>query len=334
MHLSSANPYFKHARCSFWIACREGVPVGRVSAQVDRLHLERHQDDTGFWGMLEAEDSAETFRALLDAAENWLRSQGMKRSRGPFNLSINQECGMLVAGFDTPPSVMMGHARPYYGRQVEQCGYVKEKDLLAYNVDAAFEASATMRAVVNRTKGRIRIRTLRKNHLQEDLNTIQDIFNDAWSNNWGFVPFTREEFENFGKYLKYVVNENFVGIAELDGVPAAFMVGLPNLNEAIRECKGRIWPWGWLKLLWHIKVRHAESARVPLMGVRRVYQNTLLGAGLAYRLISELREAGVDYGIKHIELSWILEDNAGMRAIIEDLEGRVNKTYRIYRKDL
>ena len=197
MHLSPGNPYFEHALCSFWIACREGVPVGRISAQIDRLHLERHQDDTGFWGMLEAEDNVETFRALLGTAENWLRSQGMKRSRGPFNLSINQECGMLVTGFDTPPSVMMGHARPYYGRHVEQCGYVKEKDLLAYNVDVAFEASATMRTVINRTKGRIRIRTLRKKHLQEDLNTIQSIFNDAWSNNWGFVPFTREEFARF-----------------------------------------------------------------------------------------------------------------------------------------
>ena len=334
MHLSPGNPYFAHALCSFWIACRDGVPVGRVSAQIDRLHLERHRDDTGFWGMLEAEDNVETFRALLGTAENWLRGQGMKRSRGPFNLSINQECGMLVTGFDTPPSVMMGHARPYYGRHVEQCGYLKERDLLAYNINAAFEASPTMRTVINRTKGRIQIRTLRKNHLREELNTIQNIFNDAWSNNWGFVPFTREEFENFGRYLKFLVNENFVGIAELDGVPAAFLVGLPNLNEAIRACKGRIWPLGWLKLLWHIKIRHVESARVPLMGVRRIYQNTMLGAGLAYRLIGELREMGVDYGIKHIELSWILEDNTGMRAIIEDIGGRVNKTYRIYSKGL
>jgi hypothetical protein len=130
------------------------------------------------------------------------------------------------------------------------------------------------------------------------------------------------------------VNENFVGIAELDGVPAAFLVGLPNLNEAIRHCEGRLWPFGWLKLLWHIKVRHAETARVPLMGVRRVYHNTLLGAGLAYRLIGELRQSGVDYGIKRIELSWILEDNTGMRAIIEDIGGKVSKTYRIYTKDL
>jgi hypothetical protein len=166
------------------------------------------------------------------------------------------------------------------------------------------------------------------------LNTIHNLFNDAWSTNWGFVPYTRKEFEHLGKYLKFLVNENLIRIAELDGVPAAFMVGLPNLNEAIRECKGRLWPLGWLNLLWRIKVNHPETARVPLMGVRRLYQNSVLGLGLAYRLISELREAGVHYGVKTIELSWILEDNTGMRAIIEDIGGRVSKTYRLYSKPL
>ena len=334
MHLSSSNPYFEHAVCCFWMAYREGVPVGRISAQIDRLHLERFQDDTGFWGMLEAEDNEETFRALLDTAENWLRSQGMKRAWGPFNLSINQELGMLVKGFDTPPYVMMGHARPYYARRIEQCGYLKEKDLLAYVVNVAFKSSPTMRTIIHRTQGRIQIRMLRKSHFQEDLDTILDLYNDAWSNNWGFVPFTRKEFALLGKHLKFLVNENFVGIAEVDGVPAAFMVGIPNLNEAISKCKGRIWPFGWLKLLWHIKVKHPETMRVPLMGVRRRYHKSMIGAGLAYRLISELRESGPPYGIKNIELSWILEDNTGMRAIIEDIGGRIHKTYRIYSKHL
>ncbi len=334
MHLSPNNPYFKHAACCLWMAYRAGRPVGRISAQIDRLHLEKYEDDTGFWGMLEAEDNMETFRALLDTAENWLRNQGMKRVRGPFNLSINQECGMLVAGFDTPPSVMMGHARPYYGGRIEQCGYLKEKDMLAYIVDVPTESSRTMRTIVNKTKGRIQTRTLRKKHFQEDMNTIHDLFNDAWSNNWGFVPFTQEEFELLGKDLKLLVDENFIRIAEVEGVPAAFMVVLPNLNEAIRECKGRIWPFGWLKLLWRIKVTHPETARVPLMGVCRRYHDSLLGAGLAYRLISELRETVANYGIKNIEFSWILEDNTRMREIVEGNGGRAYKTYRIYSKHL
>ena len=289
MLLSPNNPYFEHATCCLWMAYREGRPVGRISAQIDRLHLEYHQDDTGFWGMLEAEDNMETFRALLGTAENWLRNQGMKRALGPFNLSINQECGMLVAGFDTSPSVMMGHARPYYGRCIEQCGYLKEKDLLAYIIDVPSESSTTMRTIINRTKGRIRTRTLRKKQFREDLDTIHNLFNDAWSNNWGFVPFTREEFELFGKYLKLLVNENFIRIAEVEGVPAAFMVVLPNLNEAIRACKGRLWPFGWLKLLWRMKVTHPETARVPLMGVRRRYHDSLLGRA---RIPADQRVAG------------------------------------------
>ncbi|MDO8722155.1 MAG: hypothetical protein Q7J31_07975 [Syntrophales bacterium] len=334
MHLSPKNPYFEHAICCLWMAYREGVPVGRISAQIDRLHLEHYQDDTGFWGMLEAEDNMETFRALLGTAENWLRNQGMKRARGPFNLSINQECGMLVAGFDTPPSVMMGHARPYYNQRIEQCGYLKEKDLLAYVIDAAFESSPAMRAIIKRTKGRIRTRTVQKRQFQEDLNTIRGIFNDAWSNNWGFVPFTRKEFEHLGKDLKLLVSENFIRIAEVDGVPAAFMVVLPNLNEAIRECKGRLWPFGWLKLLWCMKVAHPKTARIPLMGIRRCYHDSLLGAGLAYRVINDLREPVTSHGIKNVEMSWILEDNTGIRKIIEDIGGRVYKTYRIYSKHL
>ncbi|OPY87040.1 MAG: hypothetical protein A4E72_01556 [Syntrophus sp. PtaU1.Bin208] len=334
MHLSSDNPYFKHAVVSFWMACRRGRPVGRISAQIDRLHLEQHQDDTGFWGMLEAEDNLETFRALLGTAEDWLRSQGMKRARGPFNLSINQECGMLVSGFDAPPAVMMGHARPYYGRRIEQCGYLKEKDLLAYRIDVAFEASRIMRTVVSRSKGRLQTRPLRKKHFREDMEIMRSLFNDAWLNNWGFVPFTEEEFEDIGRFLKFLVPEDTVRIAEVDGTPAAFIVGLPNLNEAIRHCRGRLWPWGWFKLFWRLKVKHPETARVILMGVRRIYQNSLLGAGLAYRLIDELREMGVRYGTRDIELSWILEDNAAMREIIEDVGGREYKRYRIYGRDL
>ncbi|EFK10768.1 conserved hypothetical protein [delta proteobacterium NaphS2] len=334
MHLSPKNPYFLHAACCFWVAFRDGRPVGRISAQIDRLHLERYQDDTGFWGMLEAEDDMETFLALLGTAEDWLRAQGMKKALGPFNLSINQECGMLIEGFDTPPSVMMGHARPYYSRCMAQCGYQKAKDLLAYVIDVPFEFSKAMRTVIHRTKGRIRTRTIRKRRFREDLYTIYDIFNDAWSNNWGFVPFTREEFEHLGKDLKLLVNENFIRIAEVDGVPAAFMVVLPNLNEAIRACKGRVWPFGWLKLLWRMKVTHPETARIPLMGIRRRYHDSLLGAGLAYRVIGDLLEPVVAHGVKSIELSWILEDNTGMRKIIEDIHGRAYKTYRIYSKHL
>ena len=177
-------------------------------------------------------------------------------------------------------------------------------------------------------------RWLRKKNLQEDLEIMRTLFNDAWANNWGFVPFTQEEFEELGRFFKYLLPEESVRIAEVDGEPAAFMVGLPNLNEAIRHCNGRIWPLGWLKLLWHIFVKHPVSARVILMGVSRRYQSSMLSAGLAYRLISELRDSGVRYGSREIELSWILEDNTAIREIIENVGGKVSKVYRIYGRDL
>jgi len=334
MHLSPKNPYFEHATYCAWLAYRNAKPVGRISAQVDQLHLDRYRDATGFFGLLEAEDQAETFQALLDTAGSWLRDQGMQRVLGPFNLSINQECGLLVAGFDTAPSVMMGHARPYYGPRIEQYGYQKVKDLLAYRIRGNFERSAAMKTILARAKGRVQTRPIRKSRFQEDLDVIQDIYNDAWSQNWGFIPFTQKEFEHLGNDLKLLVDEELVRIAEVDSVAAAFIAVLPNLNEAIRDLNGRLLPFGWLKLLWRLKVKYPKTARIPLMGVRRQYHDSLLGAALAYRLIGDVQDPGVRRGVQAVELSWILEDNIGMREIIENISGRIYKTYRIYRKNL
>lgn len=333
-HLSPRNPYFAHAKCRFWIACRNSTPVGRISAQVDRLHLERYRDATGFFGLLEGEDSAEVFHALTGVAESWLREEGMRRALGPFNLSINQECGLLVDGFDTPPSVMMGHGRPYYGPRTEEQGYRPEKDLLAYDLDADFRLSASIQSLVARTGGRVRIRPMQKACFEKDLAILQDIFEDAWSQNWGFVPFTRAEFKHLGQSLKFLVDDNLVQIADVDGSPAAMIVALPNLNEVIRDLDGRLLPFGWLKLLWRLKVRYPKSARVALMGVRRCYQGSLLGAALAFMVIEAVRGPGVRRGVQEVELSWILEDNIGMRHIIESLGGVAYKRYRIYSKSL
>jgi hypothetical protein len=335
-HLSPKNPYFAHATFCSWLAYRNSKPVGRISAQIAQLHIERYQDTKGFFGMLEAEDSPDVFKALTNTAETWLREQGMQQISGPFNLSINQELGLLVDGFDTPPSLMMGHARPYYGPRLEENGYAKEKDLLAYMIDADFKHSAAMQTVIKRAKKKstLHIRPLQKSNFKKELNIIQDIFNDAWSQNWGFVPFTDDEFEHLGKDLKMLANEELVKIAEVDGEPAAFMVALPNINEAIRDLNGRLLPFGWLKLLWRLKVKYPQSARIPLMGVRRRYHDSILGAALAFMVIASCQEPGLKLGIKEVELSWILEDNTPMRNIIESISGRVYKTYRIYGKGL
>jgi len=333
MHLSPGNPYFDHAKYCSWLAIRNGNPVGRISAQIDRLYLDRHRNATGFFGMLESEDNARTFQLLLETAEAWLRNREMQRISGPFNLSINQELGVLVDGFDTPPSVMMGHARPYYALRIEENGYRKEKDLLAYTIDFNF-AAQKIRKIATRAKNRVHTRPLQKSQFSKELKIIQDIFNDAWSDNWGFVPFTDDEFEHLGKDLKMLVDEKLVSIAEVDGEPAAFLVVLPNLNEAIRDLNGRLLPFGWLKLLWRLKVKYPHTGRIPLMGVRRRYHDTLLGAALSFAVINAILEPAIKLGIREMELSWILEDNKGMRNIIKSINGRIYKTYRIYSKQL
>jgi hypothetical protein len=334
MQLSPKNPYFEHAAYSSWVAYRDGKPVGRISAQVDQLHLERYQDATGFFGMLESEDNSDTFQTLLVTAENWLQEKGMRRIAGPYNLSINQELGLLVEGFDTPPYYMMGHALPYYAERIEENGYRQEKDLLAYILNPAFEHPRSMQAIMARAKKRVQTRFLRKSEFKEELKIIREIFNDAWSQNWGFVPWTNAEFEHLGKDLKMVVDEDLLVIASVDGEPAAFIVGLPNINEAIRDLNGRLLPFGWLKLLWRLKVKRTETARVPLMGVSCQYHDTLLGAALAFSVIADLQQGLIKRGMRELELSWIIEDNKGMRNIIEAISGQVYKTYRIYSKNL
>ena len=333
MHLSPKNPYFEHAKFCSWIAYRNGKPAGRISAQIDRLHIDRYQDATGFFGMLEAEDDGLTFHSLLDTAESWLRNQGMQRISGPFNLSINQELGLLVDGFDTPPSVMMGHGCTYYAQRIEEHGYRKEKDLLAYRIDSKV-ASDKIRKIAARAKKRVHIRPLQKSNFSKELKIIRDIFNDAWSQNWGFTPWTEAEFEHLGKDLKFIVDEKLVSIAEVNGEPAAFLVVLPNLNEAIRDLNGKLLPFGWLKMLWRVKVKYPKTARIPLMGVRRRYHDTLLGAALAFSVINGILGPAIKIGIREMELSWILEDNEAMRRVIESINGHVYKTYRIYSKQL
>jgi hypothetical protein len=333
-HLSAKNPYFRHASWQAWVAFRDGKPVGRISAQVDRLRLERYQDATGLFGFIEADDDPATFRLLLDTACNWLREQGMKRVQGPFNLSINDECGLLVEGFDTPPCFMMGHARTYYAGSLEALGYHKAMDLLAYHLSVDFVVPGAMRKLISKSSTRITVSPLRRKHLHEELAVLRELFNDAWANNWGFVPFTHEEFDELGRNLARLVDEDFIQIASVDGKPAAMIVALPNLNEAARDLDGRLLPLGWIKLLWRLKRHKLKTARVTLMGVRQEYHNSTLGMALAYTLIEAIRLPVTSQGIREVEMSWILENNRNMRHILESLGADPYKRYRIYQKEL
>lgn len=335
LHLGAkTNPWFEHARWKAWLAYRGDKLVGRISAQIDSLHLELHKDDAGFFGMLDAEDNPETFAALMGAAEEWLRSEGIKRVRGPLSLSINDEVGLLVDGFDTSPYFMMGHSKPYYGTHIEQAGYQKAKDMLAYVVEPNFPAPKVMKRLLGKSKQSITVRPLDNKRFDAELAVLRDIFNDAWSDNWGFVPFTEAEFKDLGHTLKVLIASELIQIAEVDGVPAAFIVALPNVNEVIKDFGGKLLPFNWAKLLWQLKVKFPKSSRVPLMGVRRSFHNTPLGPGLAFLVIDAVRHHLVARGVEQVELSWILEDNDGMRNIIEAIGGRDYKRYRVYEKEL
>ena len=229
---------------------------------------------------------------------------------------------------------MMGHARPYYGKRIEDNRYKKIQDLLAYRIDINFLLPPGVALFLKKAKGALRVRHLRRACLKEDLCIIKGIFEEAWSDNWGFLPFTDKEFSEFGNQVKLLVEDDFVQIVEIEGEPTAMLVAFPNIHEVIQDLNGRLLPLGWLKALWRLKVSYPRTGRVALMGVRKRFQATPIGAAMAYSMIEAVREAGLRKGIRHVELSWILEDNKSMCHILESLGAEPYKTYRLYEKDL
>ncbi len=330
------NPWFEHAEAELFLARRDGRIVGRISAQVDQLVLEHMGAGTGQWGMFEAEDE-QSSRALIAAAEDWLRGRGMTRALGPFSLGIWDEPGLLVEGFDHPPMVMMGHNRAAYQGWIEAAGYRGVKDLLTYElpVNRPFPPLIERIVAAGERNSKIRVRPVVKARFDEEAAVILSILNDAWSDNWGFIPLTDSEIAFAGKKLKPIVLEDIVLIAEYEGEAVAFMVALPDVNEFIRDLDGRLFPFGWAKLLWRLKRMRPKGGRVPLMGVVKKLQASRLASQLAFMMIESIRRAGNGhYGIERAEIGWILDDNAGMRSIADAIDARVNRVYRVYERML
>ncbi len=334
LHFSRLNPYFKNATWQAWLAYRNGIPVGRICAQIDQIHRQFHGGHAGHFGLLEFINDPVVIAALTSAGETWLSDRGTTHISGPFSFSINQECGVLVDGFDTPPVILMPHSKPWYGTLLEQQGYSPAMDLLAYWIETDFVPSRIMKTLVAKFDKRIQLRPLRRKHFGEEMEILRNIFNDAWSDNWGFIPFSKEEFAELGTSLRLFISDDFVQIAELDGIPVAFVVALPNLNEVLSQLNGKLFPLGWLRLYQGVTQKSIRTGRVPLMGVRKQYQNSTLGLTLALMVCNAACDAARESGIKAVEMSWILENNKGMRSILDNIGSKEYKRYRIYEKNL
>ena len=336
-HLNAKkNPFLAGIEVAYWMVLFDGEPVGRISAQVNKAHLERHGDATGHFGFLEAIDDEEVFGLLLETAATWLQLRGMTRMAGPFSLSINDETGTLASGFDTPPYFMMPHGRPYYDARLREQGFAEAKDLVAYRFDVQAPFPPAAMRLIERTQrtGGLVVRPLDMARYSDEIRLIVDIFNDAWAENWGFVPFGEAEAQYLAKSIRPLVDARCFAVAEFDGEPVAMTVTLPNLNAAIADLDGRLWPLGWARLLWRLKVQGIKSWRMPLMGLRRAWRGSLKGTAAALGVIEAVKRYHASRGVTEAELGWVLEDNAAIQRIIETVGGVPYKTYRVYEKAL
>ena len=330
------NPWFQHAKAQLWLAERGGKVVGRISAQVDQLVQDEMGQGTGQWGMYEVLD-AEASAALIATAEDWLRKQGMKRALGPISLSIWDEPGLEIEGFDESPTAMMGHHRPEYQGWIEAAGYGKAKDLITYALDITNWQDPLINRLIaaGERNPRIRIRMVDKSKFDQEAALILNLLNDAWSNNWGYVPLTPAEIAYAGKKLKPIIFPELVRIAEVDSEPVAFMLTIPDINELTKDLNGELFPFNFIKLLWRLRKPRTRRLRVPLMGVARKLHGSRLASQLAFMMIEFTRRDAVSkFGATHGEFGWILEDNKGMLSIAQLPGAHVNHRYRIYEKAL
>ena len=335
------NPFYDHAEVELFLARRGSEVTGRISAHIDFLQHTLPPEQgmgpgTGNWGMFEAEDE-ESAAALIAAAEDWLRAEGMTRVLAPISLSIWDEPGLLVKGHDHDPVILMGHHSPRYQPWIEGRGYSLAKKLLTYDL----EIEAGLPPLINRIVAsgeknpRIRIRQADRSRFKEEADLVFRILNDAWSQNWGFVPITESEIRYVSKKMKPIIREDLLRIAEVDGEPVAFMLTFPDMNPVIKPFGGKLFPFNFLKLLkWAMRPK-ASCMRVPLMGVVKKLQSSRLASQLAFMMIEYIRRSAVaDYGAKTSEIGWILEDNQGMVAIADAIGSKVNHEYNIYGKPL
>lgn len=329
------NPLFSFGEAAFFVAYRDSQPVGRISAQINRRHLQQHADQTGQFGFFDCMNDNEAAQGLVSAAGDWLRDRDMARMRGPFNLSINEDVGLLVSGFDTPPAILTSHAAPWTGTLLESCGLVKAIDLLAYRTKPATMPEPVARlTILARQSHRIGLRSFDMTQYARDVGIVFDIFNDAWRDNWGFVPFADQEIDAMIRATRPLMRGKFGRIVEFDGRPVAMMVVLPDVNSVITSFGGRLWPINWLKLSLAVWRDQWRTARIPLLGIRQEFRGTPLATSVLAILLSDIIALGRSYQLDWVEFSWILETNMAMRKLAELIAGPPCKTFRIYEAQL
>jgi GNAT superfamily N-acetyltransferase len=325
------NPFFKHADVEYFLALsKEGAILGRVSAHIDWKYVRHHGENTGFFGFFDCIDNIDVARALLDAACNSLREKGMNGIMGPMNFSTNDEVGVLVKGFDSFPFIMMPYNFPYYGKLIKEGGFEKAKDLYAYYAEYDGTTPESFKRISERMKRRsgVYLRNLDMRNFTSDLKIIGQIFNSAWEKNWGFRPMTDDEVAYLGKNLKPIVDPEIVFFAYIDDRPVGFFIAIPDYNVVLKELKGRLFPFGFLKLLGVRK--KVGQMRVLVMGVVDEYRRS----GIESILLEHIFSAGPRSGYPKGELSWVLEDNVLMNKIISRIVPDPYKIYRIYDKEL
>jgi GNAT superfamily N-acetyltransferase len=330
------NPFFQHAEMQLFRAVRDGRTVGTIAAIADRLHQEVWNEPVGFFGVFEVIEDYAVAKALFEAASAWLSARGLKVMRGPMNLNINDECGLLIDPYDEPPYVMMAYNKPYYRTFIERYGFVKAKDLYAFEApiyqfgtnpdEIPGQIARLANVAVNRY--RVRMRSVDMPNLMRDVELIKPIYRQAWSKNWGALPMTDAEFTFLANELKTIVDPDLTFLAFIDDQPVGCFVSLPNYNEILPYANGHLWPLGWAKLLWHKK--EISTLRVLIMGV--LEQHRLKGIeALFYHRACEVAYAK---GYRRAEMSWILEDNYNVIRGIERMGGQISRTYRMYDKAL
>ncbi len=329
--LSDRNPAFDFTHVRYLLARDDaGLVLGRTTAHVNSRHNEFAGEQTGFFGFFECVDDFDVARLLMVEVERWLAEQGMDTVRGPFNFSTNHECGFLTSGFDTPPAVMMPHTKPYYPGLFDRLGYRAAKELVAYDYTYTGKIPEHLVRFGNRVQERspARIRTIDMSRFEQDVTEVFSVYNRAWSENWGFVPMTAEQFAFSARSLKRIVDPEMALIAEIDGEPVGFFLALPDINVLLKHMNGRLFPFGFLRFL--LGRRRIKSVRVITLGVVKEHRNKGIDSLLACRAFQN----GARRGYKRAEFSWILEDNVLLRRGLDRMGAVPYKTYRIYEKSL